>query len=1141
MVIANPKKVRGGFLVFVTFGVIFLVSARMYPQVAGATLSGTVTDQSGAIIPNTQISIKNMATGVTRAVTADPAGFYTAPNLIPGTYEVTATASGFSTEVRSGITLTIGAQQALNLTLQVGRVTERVQVAGEAPAVQLATSSISAVVNSTTVRELPLNGRSWTDLAALQPGVGTIQTQPPFTVGPDRGNRGFGAQISISGARPQQNNYRLDGISMNDYANGAPGSVLGGNLGVDAIQEFSVLSTNYTAEYGKTSGGVINAITRSGTNQFHGSAYEFLRNSALDARNFFDVGSTPPFRRNQFGGSGGGPIRKDRTFIFGDYEGIRQSKGISALGDVPSVAARAGLLCSNPVPAPPDPNAPCTPTQLPVGPNTDANGVDISAKKYLDALFFPLPNAGPVPGGNGDTGFFSFVGSQTVSENFLTNRIDHKFSDKDSISGSYMFDRTTFSAPGQLDTVLLGNLTLRQLFTIEETHIFNPNLVNTVRGGYNRESVNNDQSLKAINPAAADLSLGAEPGRAAAAVVISGVPPGFTGGIGGNSTYFYRWNSFQGYDDAFLTRGTHSVKFGVAVERMQLNSLSVFTPTGAFNFGSLQAFLTNHPKKYNSGIASTLQPRGTRYTLFGGYIQDDWRWRRNVTLNLGLRYEMLTVPTEVEGKLPGLTKITDPLPHCGKLYPGCAGTAPFFSNPTLRNFAPRVGFAWDPFNNGKTAVRGGFGIFDSLPLPYEFTLGNSQAAPFFANGTVVAPALPPGSFFSGAAQLLQLNTLNGYYVDPHPHRNYVMQWNFNVQQEITPTVAAMAGYVGSRGIHMPFSADEINLVIPTLTSAGYVWPGGQGVGIGNGSRINPNFGQIRGQIFQGNSFFDALELAVTKRMSHGIQFQTSYTWGKSIDNNSATLAGDQFSNSVSSLLWFDAKRLTRALSDFNIGRTLVISTTWQVPALHSISGPAAWLVNGWELGGIFKANDGVPYTATWNTGGDAAGTLSADAYDYPNRLTGPGCATLVNPGNPNHYVKTQCFTLPTAPSMAFWNANCDTTSPVFGPNGTTEPFPVCFNLRGNAGRNIITGPGIQNLDFSVFKNNPIKRFGENFNVQFRAEFFNILNHANFGTPVVANGEADLFDGTGAPIGSVGQLTTTSTTAREIQFALKLVW
>src|SRR5437899_9414574 len=324
----------------------FCASANLRSQVACVSISGTVTDSASRVVGGVQITITNVATGVTRVVTTNDEGVYSAPNLQPGTYEIEFSAKGFKVEKRNGVELTVGAAVVLDFSMRVGELHESVVVQSEVPAVQLSTSDISAVVNATTVRELPLNGLSWTDLAQLQPGVSAIHTQPDFSAGTDRGNRGFGQQLTISGARPQQNNYRLDGVSLNDYANGAPGSVLGGSLGVDAIEEFSVLTSNYSAEYGKTSGGVVNAITRSGTNQIHGSAYEFFRNSKLDAMNYFDVGKIPPFKRNQFGGTIGGPIVKDHTFFFADYEGIRQSKGLSTLAFVPSEAARSGLLCS---------------------------------------------------------------------------------------------------------------------------------------------------------------------------------------------------------------------------------------------------------------------------------------------------------------------------------------------------------------------------------------------------------------------------------------------------------------------------------------------------------------------------------------------------------------------------------------------------------------------------------------------------------------------------------------------------------------------------------------------------------------------------------------------------------------------------
>src|ERR1700730_946411 len=958
-----------------------LLSVQVHAQVAGGTLSGIVTDQSGAVVPKAEISIKNIATGVTRAVLSDPAGFYSAPNLLPGSYEITTAAPGFSSAVRTGITVTVGAQQVLNLTLQVGQVTEKVQVTGEAPTVQLATSSISAVVDSTTVRELPLNGRSWTDLANLQPGVAPVQTQPA-----QNENRGFGSQLSISGTRPQQNNYRLDGVSLNDYSNAGPGSVLGGNLGVDAIQEFSVLTTNYSAEYGKTSGGVVNAVTRPGTNQFIGAAYKFLRNRALDARNYFDS-SIPPFKRNQFGGSAGGPIRKDRTFVFGDYEGIRQSLGLTSVVTVPSAAARSGQLCSLPGTPPA-----CAPTTVTVDP---------AVQRYLS--IFALPN-GPIVS-NGDLGVFSVAEQQIVSENFFTTRVDHKFSDKDSLFGTYVFDKTPLTTPDNFNDVLLGALTKRQIFILEEDHIFSPTLVNSLRFGFNRDFANGPQTLKAINPAAADPSLGAVPGYNTGTLLVPGIDK-FVGGLGSQGVSLFRWNSFQGYDDAFLPRGLHSLKFGIAVERDQLNELQLNGPGGEFHFCSLSDFLTNKPQLFLAAFPTLLTPRGIRQTIFGLYAQDDWRWQPNVTLNIGVRYEMSTVPTEAQGKLSNLYNLTDRTPHLGN---------PYFLNPTLRNFEPRVGFAWDPFRNGKTAVRGGFGMYDSLPMLYEFSNFTSYAAPFFESG--FANKLPPGSFPAGAFKLLGPSSFAYVSAERKPHRNYVLQWNLNVQRDLTQNVTALIGYVGSRGVHQLFRSDDANIVIPTLTSAGYVWPSP----IGSGTVINPNAGEIRYMNWGGDSFYDALELGLTKRMSHGLALQGSFTWGRSIDTGSSASIGDNFANSISSLPWFNLK-LNRGVSDFNVGRTLVISGTWQVPDRKSLSGPAAWVANGWELGAIYKANDGAPFTATFGTDGDPQGLNKTDPWAFPNRLAGPGCGTLINPGNPNNYIKTQCFAVPTAPSAAFYTA-----------------------------------------------------------------------------------------------------------------------
>jgi Carboxypeptidase regulatory-like domain/TonB dependent receptor/TonB-dependent Receptor Plug Domain len=1183
MLVKAVQKRDSVFLcVCLILAVAFLMpwETRTYAQIVGATLSGTVTDATGAALPNVHVSIKNTATGITRGIAADAAGFYTATNLLPGNYEVTYSASGFATQVSSGVNLTVGAQQVLNVSLRVGQISQQVTVTGEAPTVELASSALNAVVEAPTIVGLPLNGRSWTDLASLQPGVAGVETQVPFGDS-GRGNRGFGAQIIISGARPTQNNYRLDGISLNDYSNGGPGSVLGGNLGVDAVEEFSVLTSTFSAEYGKTSGGVVNAISRAGTNQIHGNAYEFLRNSALDARNFFDPPTIPAFHRNQFGASIGGPIRKDKTFYFGDYEGIRQSKGVGKLDTVPSLAARGigpsgqptvALVCFLAPNAPP----PCTPnTPLPAqgqpgaAPNPDpTTHIDAAVLPYLLGMY-PLPN-GPAISGT-DTANFNFVGHRIVREDFFTTRIDHHFSEKDSIFGTYMFDRTPFTSDEPLGVVLLGALTKRQIVAIEETHSFTQNLVNTVRLGYNRDTVDNNQPVKAILPAAADHSLAAIPGRYANACLCPNVGTFMEGGLGGTPTYLYRWNSYQVYDDAFLTKGRHSLKFGFGYERDQDNQLVTGDRNGQFSFGSMQALLTNRPNKIRITPPGLLTERSLRQSIVGAYLQDDWRVRPSLMLNLGLRYEMSTVPFDTQGQTASLYNLTDAQPHCGRLVTGCAATGPFFNNPTLHDFAPRVGFAWDPFPNGsakgKTAVRGGFGIFDSLPLTYEYLTLIGQVAPFYQ--LIAANNLPVGSFPSGAFTFVTTpgngkSTPQYASVENHPHRNYVMQWSLNIQRELTHDLTATIGYVGTHGVHQPFRVDDGDVVMPTLTSAGYLWPKVDVLGnlydpinchetdpnanpnsvCNPPSKLNDNAGDIRYLNWAASSSYHALQVGVVKRLNHGFQIQGSFTWQKSIDNNSGVIAGDQFSNSISSMDWFDL-HLSRGLSDYNVGRTLVINATWLVPSIKSLSGPLAWGLNGWQLSAVFKANDGVPFSALFGAQGpDPRGTLSSDDYAYPSGVAGcnpidlnfrndPGGPLYVNP-------KTSCFTVPQAPNQAFWNANCDPAPPSVGAPLATGDLS-CYNLRGNVGRNTLIGPGLTNLDFSVFKNNYIKRISESFNVQFRAELFNIMNHANFNVPSLGDGNTNMLNGDGTVNGSAGLLTQTTTDPREIQFAIKVIW
>src|SRR5579862_3438629 len=509
---------------------VFSAAPNLGAQVTGGTILGTVSDATGASVPNVEVTITNTATNVVTSVTTSDAGLYSAPNLLPGPYQVTVKAAGFATSVVKGIDLTVGSQHEVNVALKVGDTSQHVEVSASAVVVETASSEISDVVSGPQVRELPLNGRSWTDLAQLQPGVNAVHTQPADNTS-DRASRGWGAVLTISGARPTQNNYRLDGISLNDSENAAPGSFLAGNLGVDAIGEFSVLTGNFPAEYGKSSGGIINAITKSGTNEIHGSAYEFMRNSAVDAKNFFDPpGPIAPFRRNQFGGSVGLPIKKDKLFFFADYEGLRQELSSSNKSITPTALARTGQVC-----APPDCSTTVPYPQV-TGTTTPAGFVSPLIAPYLP--LWPLPNGGIIcpfatcspsgPGGN--TGFYFFTGVQNTPENYGTFRVDYKLSDKDSIFGTFSLDRQSQSSSDSLNDLLTNRSLNRYVYAVGDDHSFSSNIVNVARLGYYRENISSPNGATALNPIAADTSLGIAPGLTIGRLVVNGLTT-FQGGL----------------------------------------------------------------------------------------------------------------------------------------------------------------------------------------------------------------------------------------------------------------------------------------------------------------------------------------------------------------------------------------------------------------------------------------------------------------------------------------------------------------------------------------------------------------------------------------------------------------------------------
>jgi hypothetical protein len=1084
---------------------LMLIASTLNAQVTGATMTGKVTDANGAIIPNASIEVVRGSTDTHRIVATNETGVYTAPNLQPGTYKVTVTAQSFGTAVATGIDLEVGQTLEQDFVLKPGAITQQVEVTTQAPPLDTSSSQIQNVVDSTTVRALPLNTRDWTLLSTLEPGVSQVRTEKAVAVGADRGNRGFGAQLTIAGGRPQQNNYRMDGISINDYSNGAPGSVSGENLGVDAVQEFSVITANGSAEYGREAGGVINAVSRAGTNQFHGTVFEFLRNDRLDANSYyFNPGTQPEpeqeLRKNQFGGALGGPILRNKLFIFGNYEGIRLIQGQLFTVNAPSANARNGILnCTTAVSGVRQTGCP-TPGPGAAG-STYTVPVSADVKSYLG--FYGIPTSQPL---NSDAGSYVFSGRLVQPENFGQGRLDEVFSSKDSAHETYMYDDGNFTQPDAENNYYLLSHTNRQLGLIEEVHVFSSSFVNTARFGVSRNVANITNTEPGSNAAAEDTTLGGVPGKTASSMVIGGLT-NFGGGLDAPSQYDFYWTSVQFYDDAFYTMREHTFRFGVAVENMHNNIVATSSPAGLYTFSSTADFIAGRVQNFSAQLPGSAPEKGLVQWLSGGYFLDDWKARNNLTINIGLRYEAVTVPTERHNLLSTLRNLTDPAPHLG---------GPYFNNPTLKNFEPRVGFEWDPFGKGHTVVRSGFGVFDVLPLLYQFELLSALAAPYLEVGSVVySNAAAPytvtqpgdGKFAHGSFSAIQApNTLRQSYIQPTPSRSYLMEWNLNVEQNLGKDFSLYVGFVGSRGVHQPFRSDELNTVQP-ISYDNYYQP--RFPKPGTTQVLNPNVGQIAGIMYNNNTFYDGLQASITKKMSYGLQLQASYTYSKALDSGSAILAGDPFGNSISGLFYF-APQTRFGPADFNVPNIFTFNYLYQIPKLKNLHGAADAAINGWELTGIYLASNGLPFTPTIT--GDQLGLRGTAPYDVPNVVKGCNLH-LPRPIGGLHDIAAKCFTFPTT--------NADGT-----------------NTLGNASRNMLQGPRLNSLDFSLLKNTHLTA-SERFTLQFRAEAYNIMNHPNF-SPPIAN--KTLFTaGSGALLGTYGNITSTVIPMRQLQLGLKLLF
>ncbi|HEV2200428.1 MAG TPA: carboxypeptidase-like regulatory domain-containing protein [Bryobacteraceae bacterium] len=1070
--------------------------APVWAQV-GASLSGLVSDQSQSVVSGAAVTVKNTGTGAVRAATTDSAGRYQVVFLPVGSYEIRVAKNGFAEAVRAGVRLVVGQDATVDFTLSVGPVSEQLTVNADAPAVSLAATDISGLVGEQEMRNLPLNGRSFDELLTLNPGVVNFTWEKTGGIGVS--NSTVGNNFAVAGNRPQQNLFLLNGVEFTGAAenNMQPGGTSQQLLGVDAVQEFNLLRDSYGAEYGKRPGAQVLIVTRGGTNRLHGSVYEFVRNNAFDARNFFDGNSVPGFERNQFGAALGGPLQKDKTFFFGNYEGFRQHLHQTGVDLVPDASARSGFLpCKLITPAP----SPC--------PASGMQFVGVS----------PLINLWPAPSpGASDFGGISEALNnplQTVRDDFGTLRLDHNFSEKDSLNGVYTIDDSDDFTPTSTNAFSTAVESLReQVASVEETHIFSPTLLNTARVGYSRASYFFTGEPTPGTPAA---SLpGFLSGHPVGAAVVGGSAAsnptaqiGLAGSNNGSNLDIAR-NLFTYEDRVSLTRGRHQLTAAVWVERLRSNENLALSQYGQATFASLRAFLQGTASSLLFDPAPT--PLGWRSWLGAWYAEDSIRIGPNLKVTLGFRDEFTSGWNEVRGRASNYT-----FPN------GIISTTPQIgsSDLTVNNAKflpqPRIGVAWSPPGLKKTVVRAGFGMYNDLQDALGYR--TDQNAPFnstysLPNASVATFPIDPSAPVPSTAKLVPGG------IQPDLRTPTLVSWSLRVQQELTANTTLTVGYIGSRGYHeiIGVDANEPFPVICPASPCPATYPAkfptgiaGTPVPVGTyyvptSVKANPAIANTWTYFSLGDSSYHALQVDLNRRFNSGLVVRGVYTWSKTIDDgdslNSTTSGGEPALVSNPFNL-----RADRGLANFDVRNAAVVSASYALPFgkgrrfLNWGSGIGNTLAGGWTINSIVTLQGGFPFTPQLSYNPSNTGDTRNPVRPFVNpAFTGP-----IIVGAPNQWFNPAAFLAP--------------------PNNS--------GFYGNLGRDTLIGPGLATWDLSLLKD---MRLREGLNLEFRAESFNVLNRANFNSP-----NAVVFTPSGVSP-TAGIITSTSTSSRQIQLSLKLVW
>lgn len=1007
-----------------------------------ATLNGTIHDPSGGIVQGAEVLVTQKATGLVRQVLTNGVGLFRIPAIPVGEVEVRITAKGFRPMVRRGISLSVNESATIDVTLEVGAVDQEVTVNASASQVNTSTSELGYLVSESAMRELPLNGRNYTDLALLQPGVVAY----PHRDGGSVVAHGLGT--SINGQDPRSNVYLIDGTPQNDMTNGPAGSAAGTVLGVEAIREFRVEVNTYSAEFGRNSGGQINAITKSGTNAWHGSLFHFLRNDNFDARNFFDPAKRPDFKRNQFGGSIGGPLRKDKDFFFFTVESLRDRLGRTISSIVPDNNARAGILPDGPVTL--------QPAILP----------------FLNEM--PRPNGASRGGGLAD---YIFGFNQTVDQNFLQGRYDRNVGSRGQFFARHTWDDAVQVLPTDFPQFPREFLSRNQFLTTEYRHILSPQTLLHARAGFSRTRIGQNIEANTATPLAEFV-----PGRGTTGNIDIGGMPRF--GTQSSANLRLTQNVFSFDTGVTITRGSHLLKAGMMAERYQMNMVNPTFSLGTFGFNDIRSFLENRPARFLGLTPAATFDRYWRFTLMGFYVQDSWKLTPRFTLNPGMRYEFATMPQDLYGRDSNMKNLfTDVAPVPGPLY----------ANPTRKNFSPRLGFAWDVFGTGRTALRGGYGLFFNTNNQQNLivTVTNPPATPRVSIANPTFPLPPFARAIGNTVRPVEFNLRNPY----------VQQWNLNVQQQLPGGFVATIGYAGARGIHL-LRSNDVNIVEPVRQADGTLFfPAGA-------PRRNPNWATIELKSSDGNSWYHAGLLEIRKRLGRDLQFQSSYTFSRNIDTTQAsTFFSDGTNGTTSAMPEFAGFNYNKGLSDYHAKHNWVVNFTYDLPVARSASGWKKTAFANWQLAGINNLRSGSPLTVF------VSGNRSRSGW---SPSLGPGL------GQDRASI---------APGFTHQSAVLGGPDQYFDPRAFVLSAPGTL---GNLGRGTFIGPGLRGFDLAALKSFRLGAWNENARIQFRAESFNLFNHANFAPPSLL-----AISTTTGPLGGFGRIRSTVTSSRQIQFALRL--